>query len=67
MMKKLLTENLRAAATWIGSPILAVAVWILWEWFFSTEHGAVVGLIVGPVALLGLALMIGGFFYVFRK
>jgi hypothetical protein len=36
-------------------------------WFFSIDAGALVGVIAGPLALLGLALLIGSFFYVFRQ
>jgi hypothetical protein len=66
-MNKLFANNLRAAATWIGSPIVVILIWLVWECFFSTDGGAFVGVIVGPPGLFGLALLIGAFFYVFRK
>ena len=60
-MKKLFAENLRAAATWNGSPVVAVTVGFCGV-ILLDRQGAVGGLIVGPLALLALALLIGGFF-----
>jgi hypothetical protein len=59
--------NMRAIASWLGTPIVSVAVALLAYWFFSTKAGLFVGLIVGPMLFLGLILLIGLFFYVFRR
>jgi hypothetical protein len=60
-------KNLRAAGTWLGTPVGLVALWLAWDWFFSTNTGASLGLLVGTLALVSLALLIGAFFYVFRE
>jgi hypothetical protein len=44
-----------------------VALWVLWEGFFSTDTGVVLGLMVGVPVLLGVGLSIGLLFYVFRE
>jgi len=66
-VRDLFAKNARAAATWIVSPVALVALWVLWEWFFSTDTGVVLGLMVGVPALLGVGLSIGPLFYVFRE
>jgi hypothetical protein len=67
VMSDLFAKNVRAAATWIGSPVALVALWVLWEWFFSTDAGVVLGLIVGLLVLIGVGLSIGFLFYMFRS
>jgi hypothetical protein len=66
-MRDLFAKNARAAATWVGSPVALVALWVVWEWFFSTDTGVVLGFMVGVPVLLGVGLSIGLFFYVFRE
>ena len=66
MLSRLLINNVRAAGTWIGTPIGLVGLWLLSEWFFSTEGGVMVGLIGGSLALLGLGVGVAAAFYVFR-
>ena len=57
----------RTAGAWLATPVGVIALWLFGEWFFSTRPGIVVGLIVGPLLLLVLALGIASLFYVFRK
>jgi hypothetical protein len=66
-MNDLWVRKARAAGAWLATPVGVIALWLLGEWFFSTTPGIVVGLTVGPLLLVGLALGIAVLFYVFRK
>jgi hypothetical protein len=67
MPSKLLTNNLRAAGTWLATPVGLVVGWVLYEWFFSTHLGAIVGLIGGSLALLVLVAAISGWLYIIKE
>lgn len=66
-MDSLFAKNLRAAGTWVGTPVGLVALYLLGDWFFSTEPGIIFGVVVGPLVLLGLAASLGLIAYVFKK
>jgi hypothetical protein len=44
----------------------AVALTLLLEWFLSTELGAIVGIGVGVIGLVGIVAICGLIFYVVR-
>ena len=60
-------QNDRTVGTWLRNPIVLVVLWILVEWFFTTQIGLVAGLIIGLPLLAYLIFVVGGFFYVFKK
>ena len=66
-MDSVFVKNLRAAGTWVGTPVGIVALYLLLDGFFSTETGIVFGVVVGPLVLLGLAASLGLIAYVFKK
>ena len=57
----------RTALSSVGTWICLIALSLAGDWFLSTETGHLIGLIVGPLLLLSVALVVGGFFYVFRE
>jgi len=61
------TQNHEAIRRWLNHPIVLVVLWILVEWFSTTQLGLMVGLIIGLPLLVYLIVMVGGSFYVFRK
>ena len=65
-MDSVFVKNLRAAGTWVGTPVGIVVLYLLLDGFFSTEPGIVFGVVVGPWVLLGLAASFGLIAYVFK-
>jgi len=59
-------QNNRPIGAW-RNPIVLVVLWILVEWFLTTQIGSAVGLIIGLPLLACLILVVGGFFYLFKK
>ena len=66
-MDSLFVKNLRLACRWVGPPVGIVALYLLVDWFFSTEPGIIFGVVVGPLVLLSLAASLGLIAYVFKK
>ena len=65
-MDSVFVKNLRAAGTWVGTPVGIVVLYLLLDGFFSTEPGMLFGIVVGPLVLLGLAASLGLIAYVFK-
>ena len=66
-MNDVFTKILRAAGSWVGTPVGLIVLSLTGDWFLSTRTGHLIGLLVGPLLLLGMVLLVAGFFYVFRK
>jgi hypothetical protein len=64
MLSRVLINNLRAAGRWIGTPLGFAVLWLLQDWFFSTQLGAIVGLVGGSLALAALVAAVSGLFCV---
>lgn len=55
------------AARWGRSLTGLLAIWLLSDWFFSTEVGITTGVVLGPLVLLGLALLFAWFLHAFKE
>jgi len=58
-------RNLRAPATWLGTPVGLVALWLLADVFTDFAPGT--ALTLGLLGLAALTFLIGEFFFVFRR